>query len=246
MPRDLYLVDDACQLGHLQKFVRENTRLMDEYLLFLKTHCQADSLPRSIIWTDYETASHSISDNPLPAYTNDHRTVMVPNIAVWKSLYLQQLGGYDKPDAVSKLRTYYETLSDHNILQILGHEMAHHSDLFLDETYETEMWFEEGMVEYISRKYFLTEEEYTAQKKANQLLVSLHDEKYGRPPLNDFSFSTYRMDLPHIFYAYWRSFLAIDSLVEALGGNVPDVFRSYHRWYDTGAEIPLETWFAFK
>lgn len=53
----------------------------------------------------------------------------------------------------------------HNVLQILGHEMAHHSDLFLDETYETEMWFEEGMAEYISRRYFLTYEEYAAERK---------------------------------------------------------------------------------
>lgn len=74
----------------------------------------------------------------------------------------------------------------HNVLQILGHEMAHHSDLFLDETYETEMWFEEGMAEYISRRYFLTDEEYAAEKETNRILSALYDEKFGRPKLNDF------------------------------------------------------------
>lgn len=48
------------------------------------------------------------------------------------------------------------------------------------------MWFEEGMAEYISRRYFLTDEEYAAEKETNRILSALYDEKFGRPKLNDF------------------------------------------------------------
>ncbi len=39
------------------------------------------------------------------------------------------------------------------------------------------MWFEEGMAEYISRRYFLTDEEYAAEKETNRILSALYDEK---------------------------------------------------------------------
>ena len=124
---------------------------------FLKEKYRTVDLPRCIVWTDYETATNSISDLTIPAYTNDYRTVMVPDIDVWKKLYLRQLESYKENDKTAKVRAYYEMLTNRNILQIIGHEMAHHSDLFLDDAYEEAMWFEEGMVEYISRKYFLSE-----------------------------------------------------------------------------------------
>ena len=73
------------------------------------------------------------------------------------------------------------------------------------------------MVEYISRKYFLTEEEFQAEKICNQSLVELFQKKYGWHSLNDFGSSTYDKNYASIFYEYWRSFLTIDKLVENLG-----------------------------
>ena len=64
--------------------------------------------------------------------------------------------------------------------------MAHHSDLFLDDAYEEAMWFEEGMVEYISRKYFLSEAEFAAEEEADGLLVELYEKENGILSLNDF------------------------------------------------------------
>ena len=163
--KNLYLVADENKLRDLKEYTQQILPLFEKYLLYLKDNYQVMELPRAIVWTDHETATNVISDIPVPAYTNDYRTVMVPDIEVWKNLYLKQLDEYAKTNDTIKLRNYYEKLSGHNVLQILGHEMAHHSELFIDEAYETEMWFEEGMVEYISRKFFLTEEEYDAEKE---------------------------------------------------------------------------------
>lgn len=241
--KHLYLAADENKLRDLKEYTQQILPLFEKYLLYLKDNYQVLDLPRAIVWTDYETAMNVISDIPVPAYTNDYRTVMVPDIEVWKNLYLKQLDAYTKTNDTIKLRNYYEKLSGHNVLQILGHEMAHHSELFIDEAYETEMWFEEGMVEYISRKFFLTEEEYAAEKEANQMLAALYDKQYGRLSLNDFSQSTYGQNMVHIWYAYWRSFLMIDSLAEKSDGNISKIFASYDRWYHNGAKDTLERWF---
>lgn len=242
--KHLFLVKSSQELTSLRRYAEKITPLFERYLLFLKETCQVRDLPRAIVWTDYDSAVNIISGIPLPAYTNDYRTVMVPDIAVWGALYQRQLVGYPETAVTARLRDYYSHLSDQNILQILGHEMVHHSELFIDEAYETEMWFEEGMAEYISRKYFLSLEAYAAEKEANQALTALHEEKYGRPSLNAFTQTVYAQDLVHVFYAYWRSFLMIDLLVEQHGGSVSDVFASYHRWYASGTKEPLEAWFA--
>ncbi len=241
--KHLYIVENEKQLNNLKKYTQEITPLFDKYLTHLKENYKVDELPRAIIWTDYETATNFISDIPLPAYTNDYRTVMVPDIEVWKNLYLKQLDKYEETKETLKVREYYEKLGNHNILQILGHEMAHHSELFFDETYEKEMWFEEGMVEYISRKFFLTEEEYAAEKEINQMLVTLYDNQYGHLSLNEFSQFTYGQEIVHVLYAYWRSFLMIDTLAEKCNGNISDIFHSYHLWYQGGEKGTLLNFF---
>ena len=120
--------------------------------------------------------------------------------------------------------------------------MAHHSDLFLDEAYEEAMWFEEGMVEYISRKYFLTEAEFAAEEEVNALLVELYEKENGILSLNDFSASTYQKDIAGVLYAYWRSYLAVRKLIDAHKGDAA-VFASYHRWFESGRTQPLTAWF---
>lgn len=240
--KHLFLAENAEELNNLQSLTEGFAPILNEYLDYLKMNFQVVELPRSIVWAGFETEVNSVSDLPLPAYTNDYRTVMNPQIEVWRRLYLKQTDAYTESESVKKVKQYYEKFNMHNVLQILGHEMAHHSDLFLDETYETEMWFEEGMAEYISRRYFLTDEEYAAEKETNRILAALYDEKFGRPKLNDFSRSAYGRDIVHIFYAYWRSFLAVDAAAEKYGGNALKVFESYRRWYDEGAKCSLENW----
>ena len=242
---DLFLVRDDDGLRRLRAFAGDVAPMLNEYLKYLEKNYMVTEPPRSIVWTDFESAAFCVSDNPLPAYTNDYRIVIAPDIEVWKNLYLKQLDDYADSEPVERVRTYYGGLGGHNILQLLGHELAHHSELFIDEAYDDgEMWFEEGMAEYISRKYFLTEEEYAAEKETNLILVSLFDEKFGRPPLNAFSQSTCRQDITHIFYSYWRSFLAVDSLVERSGGDVRGVFDLFCRMFNETADFDPEKLFG--
>lgn len=239
----LYLVKSEGEINKLSEFEKEFSPLFDKFSEFLKSRYRVNELPRSIVLTDYETATHYISDIPLPGYTNDYRTVFAPDSAMWKKLYLKQLAFYEESAETEKIRNYYNGLSVHNVCQILGHEAVHHSEYFIDEAYEKELWFEEGFSEYISRKYFLSDSEFEAEKEANEALVALYDEKFTRPALNEFCAETYQKGLVHVFYIYWRSFLAADALVKMHGGDVLKVFDSYGRWFESGAKKPLWDWF---
>lgn len=166
---------------------------------------------------------------------------MTPEPASWQKIYLRQLEGLEDCDG---LRRYYtEELSVNHILQILGHELAHHSPLFLDET-DAGIWFEEGMAEYISRRYFLTDAEYEREYRCNLTLVELLKERYGDHSLEDFGAATYEGDYASIFFEYWRSFLAVHQIVENHSGDVKAVFDSYHRWSETKHQTTLLDWFG--
>ena len=169
---------------------------------------------------------------------------MTPELTVWKDLYLLQLENYETSHQTRAIESHYQSLSEKSLLQIVGHELAHWSEHFSDDFdgYGAYIWFEEGMVEYISRKYFFTNEEFRVEKACNQSLVELFQKKHDWHSLNDFGTSTYQGNYASIFYEYWRSFLTVDKLVENLG-SVQAVFDSYHRWANTDKTLPLLDWF---
>lgn len=238
--KHLYTVINTADLDKYQNIVSRIQPKLAQYLDFLEAAYSVTSLPRSVVWTDAETATHLLSDIPIPAYTNEYRTVFCPDLDVWREIYLHQLDVYDEPE----IRRYYETgLSENHVLQILGHEFVHHSNLFLDDAYEKGIWFEEGMCEYISRKYFLTEPEFEEEAKINALLADLFREKYGNHSLEDFGTATYAGDYASIFYEYWRSFLAVAEIVKRYDGDILAVFREYHRWYEERNGTTLTEWF---
>lgn len=235
----VYAVTTAEEFTAYQSYAGNIHSKLRSYLLFLEKEYHVHQLPKCIVFAGAETASHRISTIPLPGYTNEHRTVFCPDASVWKTIYLKQLEGAEPPE----IRRYYETLGENNILQILGHEFVHHSDLSIDEAYEKARWFEEGMCEYISRKYFLTAEEFQEEARINALLVTRFEARHGVQPLENFCAGTYSESLAAIFCFYWKSFLAVNSLVERFDGNVTAVFRAYRQWYDTAAALPLSEWF---
>ena len=113
---------------------------------------------------------------------------------------------------MENIQSYYSNdINENSILQIIGHELMHQSELFLDD-FEDEkkltegIWFEEGMVEYISKKFFLTTEEFEKEKQINTSLVKLFEEKYGISSIESFGQETYDENYTSIFYNYWRSF----------------------------------------
>lgn len=242
--KHIYAVSDRKQLDNLQAFVLSIEPRFSDYLAYLKEVFQVSDLPRCILWTDLETATQLISDIPLPAYTNDYRTVFCPDLSVWREIYLRQLDHAEIP----AVRNYYTNqLNRNHILQILGHEFVHHSELFLDGfdfDYESGIWFEEGMCEYISRKFLLTEEEFREEAKINASLAEQFRSKYGNHPLEDFGRETYQNDYASIFFEYWRSFLAVQQIIQDHNGDISAVFRSYHRWHNEKSSLTLEQWFG--
>ena len=241
---NFYLVKDENQFAAFQDFVAKNSAKLQDYLTFLKDEFAVYDLPQAIIWSDFDSATQIIREIPVPAYTNDKRMVMTPELPVWKDLYLLQLENYETSHQTRAIESHYKSLSGNSLLQIVGHELAHWSEHFSDDFdgYGAYIWFEEGMAEYISRKYFFTDEEFRAEKAYNQSLVKLFQKKHGWHSLNDFGTSTYQGNYAIIFYEYWRSFLTVDKLVENLG-SVQAVFNSYHRWANTDKTLPLLDWF---
>lgn len=238
--KHVFAVTNSCQLEAYQQFLDRNLSALETFLSHLRAEYAVLSLPRAILWTDLETATNSISDIPIPAYTNDYRTVFCPELEVWKEIYLHQLDEFPH----SAIREYYETgLTENHVLQILGHEFVHHSEFFPEGDYQQGIWFEEGMCEYISRKYFLTDVQFQEEARINRLLVELLQETYGGHSLEEFGAATYAGDYASIFYEYWRSFLAVEKIVEQYSGDVAAVFTAYHRWLHSGQDETLLAYF---
>lgn len=236
----IYAVETSGQLAQYQCFAESIRPALDEYIAYLQREFQVKNLPKTILWTSRRIATEVLSNIPVPAYTNSHRVVMTCDPEDWESVYLSQLDGLPEPESAPIRHYYRHDLSRNNILQILGHELAHHSEYFLDDAYDSGkgIWFEEGMAEYISRRYFLTEEEFTLEAQINRQLLAL---SAPLPSLVD-AFSD-QHNYASIFRAYWQSFLAVNRIVDAFGGDLEAVFASYHRWFETGSEQSLEDWF---
>ena len=88
---NLYLVKDDIQLVAFRDFVLRNTEKLEAYQSFLKNELAVYDLPQAVIWSDFNAATQIIRESPVPAYTNNRRMVMTPDLAVWKELYLYQL-----------------------------------------------------------------------------------------------------------------------------------------------------------
>ena len=247
----LFLFSKKDDIEKYISFSDRTQKRMDEYIAYLKKTYSVIDLPRAIIWTNTHIATQCISNIPVPAYTNDFRIVISPDMEEWREIYLRQMEPYADTCRSDRriglvLDYYNRSLSENNILQILGHELAHHSELFLDDfssEYDNGIWFEEGMVEYISRKYFLTEEEFQNELCINKILVDLYENCQPGNSLEEFGSATYKCDYRKIFYEYWRSFLAVNKIVVAFQGDVLAVFRSYHEWHNANTAAPLSEWF---
>ncbi len=243
----LYAVESGEELRAYEAAARRFRPRLEACLRCLREEYGARDLPRTILFAGRETATELLSSIPVPAYTNEYRVVFCPDPAVWRDIWLRQLDGL-KGEGVSEIRAYYETcVDDSRLLSILGHELAHHSHWFPDfddsTAREAGIWFEEGMVEYIGRRYFLSDRAFAREARINRLLVELLAPRYGGHPLEDFGAKTYKGDYASIFFEYLRSFLAANRLVRRFGG-VREVFRSYQEWAERGRKETLEEWFG--
>lgn len=202
-----------------------------------------NELPKGIVWTTSELATTTFSQIPIPAFTNRDLIYITPDLEEWKCLFLEQLEDQYLPD----IRHYYETISDKHVLAILAHELTHHIDLFPDEFDDEQhdsIWFEEGMCEYLPRKYLFTDEEFNQIVNVERKLVEVFENRYGGHSLDDFGAKSYEGSLTSIMYDYWRSFLTVKQLVDQYNGDVRAVFDQYNKWHQTGREMPLTEYFS--
>ena len=222
----IFAIQNETEYKYFQRFVKQYESVLSEYIDLLKSKYKVQYLPRCIVLTSAKIATEIISDIPIPAYTNDYRVIFVPELDTWKNIYLRQLDSYGNNADVKEIRSYYEAkLNDRHLLQIIGHELAHHSEMFSDEAYESgNAWFEEGVVEYISRKHFLSKGEFEDEVLINRKLVELYERSHQQRPISLFGDSK---DYATIYYDYWRAFLKIMEAVDHCGGNELTVLLRY-------------------
>lgn len=180
---------------------------------------------------------------PIPAYTSKDIIYISPDLTRWRKLFVSQLEEHNNPN----IRQFYGNMSENHLFTILGHELTHHSDLFVDEfndEREDSIWFEEGMCEYLPRKMFLSEVEFNEITIVESEMVEIFKEKYGNHSLDEFGKASYQGSLTSIMFDYWRSFLAVKYLVEVSANNdMKKVFEEYHKWDKEGRKIPLTQYF---
>lgn len=221
-------------------------KYLKEYQFILEKHFELKDLPKGIVWTSEELATNVFATIPIPAYTNKDIIYFSPDLSNWRELFIKQLEG--KEDL--EIKKFYENMSEKQLFTIVGHELTHHSDLFVDEfddDREDSIWFEEGMCDYISRKYILNQEEFDQITTIEMKLISLFKNKYGKHSLDEFGNASYQGSLTSIMYDYWRSFLAVKYLVEEkFNQDIQQVFNEYHNWDNKGRNKPLIAYFQME
>lgn len=216
------------------------------YQLELVNNYELKDLPKAVVWTSEELATTIFSNLPIPAFTNKNIIYFSPDLFSWRKLFIKQLEGKKNP----KIEHFYANMSENQLLAILGHELTHHSDLFVDEFDDervNSIWFEEGMCEYLSRKFLLTDSEFKEITNIELEMMELFKDKYGGRSLEDFGSASYQGSLTSIMFDYWRSFLAVKHLVEERANYDPkQIFREYHNWHNEGRIKPLMEYFQLE
>lgn len=241
--KQIFAFETAEETRRYQEVTNRLMEKMRPYQRFLEQHFALNEPPKAILWTSQELATTFFSEVPLPAYTNERMIVMSPDTEEWRILFLNQLEDRELPE----IRRFYEEDLEESLLDILAHELTHHSDVFLegfDKEQEGGIWFEEGMCFYLPRKYALSEEQFVKITKVETALASAFEDKYGGHSLENFGSQTYEGNLTSIMYDYWRSYLAVFDLAENYAeGDPKKVFAVYHQWDKEGRKSPLSNYF---
>ncbi|MBM7578566.1 hypothetical protein JOD21_001226 [Jeotgalibacillus terrae] len=243
MMKHIYAFEDIKEYETHKDIIQRFSKRLEEYQYILEKEYLLMDQPKGIIWTSAEAATTVFSEIPIPAFTNKNTIYITPDVAAWRKLFVEQLDGKDLPH----IERFYKELSENHILQILGHELTHHSDLFLedfDDEREDSIWFEEGMCEYLPRKFLLSEKEFDEITAVEEELVEAFSEEYGDRSIDEFGSGSYTSSLSSIMFDYWRSYLYIKHLVEVrFKDDIQAVFEEYHKWDQEGRICSLSEYF---
>lgn len=237
--RHIYAFEKKEDFSNYECIIERFSHQLKAYQLELEKNYALRELPKGIVWTSKELATNIFSEVPIPAFTNKDLIYFSPDLTSWRRLFIEQLEGRNNPE----IKEFYENISENHIFTILGHELTHHSDLFVDDfddEREGGIWFEEGMCEYLPRKMILDEVEFNEIANVESTMVEMFKDKYGNHSLDEFGVSSYQGSLTSIMFDYWRSFLAIKYLVEEMANHdIKQVFDEYHKWHNDGRKKTL-------
>lgn len=244
--KQIYAFERKEDYEKYQNIIERFTQKLKWYQLELEKNYALKDLPKGIVWTSVELATNVFSDLPIPAFTNKDIIYISPDLTSWRKLFIKQLEGRNHP----KIKQFYENMSEKHLFTIVGHELTHHSDLFVDDfdvVREDSIWFEEGMCQYLPRKMILDEMEFNEITNIELEMVEMFKDKYGNHSLDDFGNASYQGSLTSIMFDYWRSFLAVKFLVEERANNdIKQIFREYHKWHYEGRKKPLIEYFELE
>ncbi|WP_444684601.1 hypothetical protein [Alkalicoccus luteus] len=240
--KHVYAFESSSESERYQARISRFTQKLSDYQRYLEADFELKEPPEAFVWTSEELATTVFSKLPIPAFTNRHLIYISPDLDGWRQLFLRQLEDKHVPE----IRPYYEQMPEAQVLTIAGHELTHHLDLFpggFEDAREDSIWFEEGMCDYLSRSFFLSNDELQKITEVETELVSQFQEQYGTHSLNTFGQESYSGTLTSIMFDYWRSFLTGKELVERSDDDILTIFKAYQHWYNHEKTISLTDYF---
>ena len=91
--RYLLAAETAEAFSRYQECASNIRSKLDHYLSVLQDQYSVREFPGTIVLTSSEAATQLLSNIPVPAYTNEWRTVFCPELPSWRRIYLHQLDG---------------------------------------------------------------------------------------------------------------------------------------------------------
>ena len=251
MIKQIFAFETKADYARYEADIKYLVERFQQYEVFLKENFKLIHMPKSIVWTSSELATTVFSSFPVPAFTNHQAIIMTPSVEEWRAFYLSQLDNEVLPEEanIEELKQYFESITIDDVFCILAHELTHHIELFPDEFADKRtdgIWFEEGMCEYLSQRFTLTQDWYDKLRAIDNKMIALFKPTYGQFPIDQFGRGSYEHNsLAAIMLNYWRSAAAIHHLVEErYAGDVNHVFDLYHEWHTCGRKVKLTDYFG--
>ncbi|MEY8463060.1 hypothetical protein [Streptococcus merionis] len=240
--KSIFAYESSQELETIKPLVEELLAQSEAYKAYLVQNFQLIDPAQAVIWTRAEQAMTIFAQQPIPAYNNGIRIIMTPDIVEWRTFFEEMLSLY--PDAPDAVRNYYQNLPEHHIQQVFFHELTHDCDIF-ESDYESsrdDLWFEEGMCEYLSRRYLLSDEVFEQIRQIETQQVAYFEQYFGKFHVENFNQETYAsQNLAYLMTFYANAFLVICQLVEQYE-SLEKVFERYHAWWQEEAELSLYDW----
>lgn len=238
--RHIYTFEDKDDVPIYKDDIAYFHRELTDYEDYLTEHFELVNVPKAVFWVS-EFVMKNVFEKSIPAFTREEGIYMCIDEAVWKN-HLTEVIPDSAPDFV---KDYYDEHIQDEMLTILGHELTHHSELFLNEFSDEnptceDMWFEEGMAMFLPRYYYYDEAMFQEIYEVEKYLYEHYKNEYQTGPLEMFNYDIYGQSPVQDMFHYWRSFIVITDLV--LGryqGDVKLLFEDYYEWDRRGREFPL-------